>query len=256
MFCTRCGHDVASGTKFCPSCGSPVDMPAPPAAAPQPPIAAQQPAAPQYAPPAYGAPPPAYGAPPPAYGAPPPAYGAPPPAYGAVPPAYGAPPAYGYAAAAPQWAPAAPSAIYAGFWRRVLAHIIDGFLLGIVFVLLMVVLGAIGLTARLGGSDEMALAGLFAMLPILMLFFAVGGWLYFAIQESGSRQGTLGKSAIGIKVTDAAGNRLSFGHATGRFFAKFITGLIPFGVGYMLAGWTARKQALHDMIAGTLVVCR
>ncbi len=68
MFCTRCGHDVASGTKFCPGCGSPVDNPAQPAAPQQPPAA--QSAPPQYTPPAYGAPPPAYGTPPPAYGAP------------------------------------------------------------------------------------------------------------------------------------------------------------------------------------------
>ena len=61
---------------------------------------------------------------------------------------------------------------------------------------------------------------------------------------------------MSIYITDMHGQRLSFLHATGRFFAKIITGLIPLGIGYIMAGFTERKQALHDMIAGTLVVRR
>jgi len=55
-------------------------------------------------------------------------------------------------------------------------------------------------------------------------------------------------------VTDLAGNRVSFARASGRFFAKLITGLIPLGIGYIMAGITERKQALHDMIASCLVL--
>jgi uncharacterized RDD family membrane protein YckC len=83
----------------------------------------------------------------------------------------------------------------------------------------------------------------------------VVGWLYFALQESSTAQATLGKRALGIKVTDANGRRIGFGRATGRFFGKILSGLV-FAIGFMLAGWTERKQALHDFLAGTLVVFR
>jgi uncharacterized RDD family membrane protein YckC len=79
-------------------------------------------------------------------------------------------------------------------------------------------------------------------------------WLYFALLESGPVQATFGKRIMGLKVTDMAGERISFGRASGRFFGKLITGMIPFGIGYMMAGFTDRKQALHDLIAGTLVI--
>lgn len=227
MFCTRCGHDMTEGTRFCPSCGSP--------AAPPQPLAAQ-PAPPPYAPPAAPPPPPQY-----------------------APPAYGQPPVgYGYNAAytgAPQWAAPYPAVAYAGFWRRFLGYLIDGLVLGIAFVGLMLVFGMLGLSAGMA-SEEAAAATVLAMLPLFFAVTVLGGWLYFALQESSTRQATLGKMAIGVKVTDMEGNRLSFGRASGRYFAKLVTSLIPFGIGWMLAGWTAKKQAIHDMLASTLVVCR
>jgi uncharacterized RDD family membrane protein YckC len=72
--------------------------------------------------------------------------------------------------------------------------------------------------------------------------------------ESSAHQGTLGKIALGLFVTDLQGRRISFGRASGRFFAKIITGLIPFFIGYIMAGFTEKRQALHDMIAGCLVL--
>jgi uncharacterized RDD family membrane protein YckC len=79
-------------------------------------------------------------------------------------------------------------------------------------------------------------------------------WLYFAGLESSARQATIGKSVMSLRVTDLEGQRLSFGHATGRFFAKLVSGLIPFLIGYLMAAFTEKKQALHDLIAGTLVL--
>jgi uncharacterized RDD family membrane protein YckC len=58
--------------------------------------------------------------------------------------------------------------------------------------------------------------------------------------------------ALSMKVTDLQGNRISFARATGRHFAKYISAMILL-IGYIMAGFTERKQALHDMIAGTLV---
>jgi uncharacterized RDD family membrane protein YckC len=80
----------------------------------------------------------------------------------------------------------------------------------------------------------------------------VVGWLYFALQESSAAQATLGKRLLGIRVTDTLGNRLTFGRATGRHFGKIVSGLI-LGIGYIMAGFTEKKQALHDIMAETLV---
>jgi len=97
-------------------------------------------------------------------------------------------------------------------------------------------------------------APMFVLLYSAMFFFVILQWLYFASMESSERQATFGKSALGLRVANSEGQRLSFAHATGRFFAKIVSGLVPFGIGYIMAGFTAKKQALHDFIAGTLVL--
>jgi uncharacterized RDD family membrane protein YckC/Tfp pilus assembly major pilin PilA len=123
----------------------------------------------------------------------------------------------------------AGEAIHAGFWRRVAAYIIDGLVISIPSFVVNIV-------------------------PILgFLVSLVGRWLYFSLMESSSWQATLGKRAMGIKVTDAQGQRVSFGVATGRYFGAALSYII-FWIGYMMAGWTERKQGLHDMMAGTFVV--
>ena len=82
------------------------------------------------------------------------------------------------------------------------------------------------------------------------LLVTMASWLYWASMESSPWQATLGKKALGIEVTDFAGRRISFARASGRYFGKIIF------IGFILAGFTERKQALHDMIAGCLVVRR
>ena len=94
------------------------------------------------------------------------------------------------------------------------------------------------------------------MLPRLFLSMTiniVGQWLYFSLMESSSWQATLGKKALGLYVTDLEGNRITFARATGRYFAKLISSLTLL-IGYIMAGFTEKKQALHDMIAGCLVM--
>ena len=88
----------------------------------------------------------------------------------------------------------------------------------------------------------------------LISLSVLGSWLYHAKMESSAWQATLGKKVLNLRVTDLNGARVTFGRASGRHFAKFITGLIPLGVGFMLAGLTERRQALHDMIASCLVL--
>ena len=86
---------------------------------------------------------------------------------------------------------------------------------------------------------------------VVRTLFFCASWIYEAVMESSSRQATLGKMAMGLKVTDEQGRRISFARATGRYFSKIISSF--FLIGYIMVGFTARKQGLHDMIAGTLV---
>ena len=104
-----------------------------------------------------------------------------------------------------------------------------------------------------GRAVSMPFVGVRLVILIIRgVFSALVSWIYEAALESSPYQATLGKMALGMKVTDLAGNRISFARATGRHFAKYVSGMIFF-IGYIMAGFTERKQALHDMIAGTLV---
>lgn len=136
---------------------------------------------------------------------------------------------------------------YAGFWMRFLAAVIDGILLQIVSKGLL----ALGFfsVAPISYNYEMYMS---AILSTESLFSIVIAWLYGALMESSSWQATLGKRAVGLVVTDMNGSRISFARATGRHFAKIISALILL-IGYIMAGFTDKKQALHDLVAGTLV---
>jgi uncharacterized RDD family membrane protein YckC len=122
---------------------------------------------------------------------------------------------------------------YASFGKRFLAALLDGLILGIINGVISGVLG-----------KNSAIA---ALIGILI------AWLYYALQESSPKQATLGKQALGIVVTDLEGKRIDLVKATIRYFSKIISGLILL-IGYIMAAFTEKKQALHDIIAGTLVV--
>ena len=161
----------------------------------------------------------------------------------------------------PLSAPVSTPLPYAGFWVRFVALVIDGLILSIPFFLVAIGLafrfGRIGWLVRRGriSPPDVALFG-----PVLLGFFFAFGifivvrWVYFAGMESSARQATFGKAAMSVYVTDLKGQPVTFGRATGRFFAKIVSGLIPLGIGYFMAGFTEKKQALHDMIAGTVVL--
>jgi uncharacterized RDD family membrane protein YckC len=134
---------------------------------------------------------------------------------------------------------------YAGFWKRFAAAVIDaivttigGLVIGFVFGMVMVAGGT---------SDPVILNGLGNILGIILC------WIYFAAMESAPSQGTLGKMALGIKVTDLDGNKIGFGKATGRHFGKILSGII-LGIGFIMVAFTQKKQGLHDIMAGCLVV--
>jgi len=144
---------------------------------------------------------------------------------------------------------------YVGFWRRVLAYLIDGVLINLALVALHFATGGgIYDTAQWNAGRD-GIGGEFNTSPLGTIVAFAGSWLYFALMQSSSYQATVGKMAIGAKVTDLQGNRIGFGRATGRYFAKILSAVILL-IGYIMVGLTRRKQGLHDMIAGTLVLNR
>jgi uncharacterized RDD family membrane protein YckC len=137
---------------------------------------------------------------------------------------------------------------YAGFWLRLVALIVDLFILGCIGFVLTLLLGG-GMSVD--PADPQAAPGLGAANGISFVINIA----YFTLLEGGSRQATLGKSLLGLKVTDVDGNPIGYGKALLRNIAKIVSGLI-LGIGYIMAAFTARKQALHDRIASCLVVKR
>lgn len=148
--------------------------------------------------------------------------------------------------------PTVDSREYAGFWLRVWAGLIDVSLEIVVALLLSLGIdygfrlfgGALGLERE----STKYMAG-FIFVPLL----AVGGWLYAALSESSGHRATLGKRIMGLQVVNAAGGKLSFGQASARHVMKFLS-LFSLGVGFLMAGWTKRRQALHDLPTDCLVV--
>jgi uncharacterized RDD family membrane protein YckC len=138
---------------------------------------------------------------------------------------------------------------YGGFWLRFVAYVIDTIVLNVAVYALGTVVGvAIGAALQGGNSETIAeIGGLVGGVIGL-----IASWLYFAILESSSLQGTFGKKALGMIVTNDEGQPIGFGRATGRYFAKILSSIILL-FGFFMIGWTDRKRGLHDMIAGTLV---
>lgn len=134
---------------------------------------------------------------------------------------------------------------FGGFWIRVGAYFID-----LVVLIIPVLLISFLFRAVTPATDELELAIVDMMDSFLSI---IVWWVYFAVMNSSEWQATLGKRAVGLKVVDENGHRISFGRATGRYFAEIISGIILL-IGYMMVGWTKRKQGLHDMIASTYVV--
>jgi uncharacterized RDD family membrane protein YckC len=168
-----------------------------------------------------------------------------------VPPPPVPPPSASYATGAPP-AAAVPTVRYAGFWLRWVAVLIDGLLLS----LPLGVIYAIGLFGLGIAGDHNGPNPFQVLLFLCFVFFGfIANWLYFALLESSPNQATLGKRILGLKVTDEEGRRVSFGRASGRHWGKILSGII-FNIGYIMAAFTERKQALHDMLAKTLVVRR
>jgi uncharacterized RDD family membrane protein YckC len=174
-------------------------------------------------------------------------------------------PMTGAVAAVPGYAGVAaiPRVEYAGFWLRFLAFLIDSVVMGIGFVLLLIPLifltGLGSLLSRIRPDEGLEDTGILLIIGVVFLVATASlllTWLYHALMECSEWQATVGKKLLGLVVTDMAGNRVSFGRSSGRHFGKMITNLVPAFIGYLMAGFTEKKQALHDMMAGCLVLRR
>lgn len=143
---------------------------------------------------------------------------------------------------------------YAGFWLRFVAWIIDSLIMSAAFLIVLVPLVPVFFRHR---PFEAPMPGPAAM--VFMFWFwvvnVVGVWLYYALFESSSWQGTPGKRVLGLFVTDMQGRRISFARATGRFFGRYLSTAILF-IGFFMIAFTEQKQALHDMLADCLVLRR
>jgi uncharacterized RDD family membrane protein YckC len=145
----------------------------------------------------------------------------------------------------------AKNVVYAGFWRRLLAMVIDVLLSQAAYFFVAFPIG-FSMGASMAGhatQAEIASAGQGLGLVLSVLF----QWLWFTIPESSYWQGSVGKRLLGLKVTDKFGHRISFGRANGRYWGKVVSGLF-FGIGFLMIGFTEKKQGLHDRLAGSLVV--
>lgn len=158
-----------------------------------------------------------------------------------------------------------PNQPYAGFWLRFAAYLLDSVILSFtgaliaVPAIIVIVSTSIGLS-NIKQPEDLLLEGNLLKISIIVgtlvligFFSLIISWLYFALMESSSFGGTLGKIAVGIKVTTIDGERVTFARASGRYFAKIITNM-TFFIGYIIAGFTEKKQALHDFIASCLVI--
>jgi uncharacterized RDD family membrane protein YckC len=141
---------------------------------------------------------------------------------------------------------------YGSFWERFLAYLIDSAILtlGSAVVGFMVAF-FIGFVMALMGTEIEEMEDFFVVLYYILAI--VSTWLYFTIMESSKLQATLGKKICNLVVMDTSGNRITFARANARFWSKFISGAI-FAIGYIMAAFTEKHQALHDMIAETFVV--
>ncbi len=216
MYCSKCGGAMADGAAFCSQCGQSFSVAA---GASRPPMMS---------------------------------------AVAVAPMRVGMASAPAYAGA-----PVVPRVEYAGFWLRFLAFLIDNVVMGIGFVLVLIPLifltGLHGFIGEIHPNEDLNDVGIFMLVGLIFLAATLSlvlTWLYHALMESSEWQATVGKKLLGMAVTDMAGQRISFGRSTGRHFGKIITNMIPALIGYIMAGFTEKKQALHDMMAGCLVLRR
>jgi len=135
---------------------------------------------------------------------------------------------------------------YGGFWKRVIAYLIDAFI--IAFPVTMIFGTVIPEVLK---TENIEVTTVTVSMPQIIML--VASWVYFAGLESSAWQATIGKKMLGMKVTDAEGERINFVKASIRYVSKILSSFILM-IGFIMVAFTTKKQGLHDFIAGTTVV--
>ncbi|KZZ84081.1 RDD family protein [Bacillus sp. SJS] len=130
---------------------------------------------------------------------------------------------------------------YGGFWIRFAASLID-------FVILFTCFYIPFLPIIFGEPPE-------SITPVILIYAAeyIAGLAYFIIMPVTSWQGTIGKKLLGLKIVNEHGGRLTIGKSILRYLSFTVSALILY-IGFIMDGFTSRKQALHDMMVKTYVV--
>lgn len=162
---------------------------------------------------------------------------------------------------------------YAGFWKRFVSFIIDKIIISFIGTIILLpvflVISVVFLNSTIFENykyskftqysydfNDNALPEILLIIAgILIIVFIkiVISYFYYALFESSAKQATPGKMIVNLVVVDLNGNRISFSRASGRYFGKILSGII-FYIGYIIAAFTERKQALHDILSGCLVL--
>jgi uncharacterized RDD family membrane protein YckC len=163
-------------------------------------------------------------------------------------------------AAAPAFLAAGTGEHYAGFWIRVVAYLVDHVLLAAAvapFYFLLVLPNVLRIVHQAQQENREpgpeVFANIFGAMFFVVFIALIGSWLYEALLTSSPWQGTVGKRILRLKVTDDLGRRISFARATGRFFAKILSGMVM-DVGFIMVAFMERKRGLHDLICSTQVL--
>jgi uncharacterized RDD family membrane protein YckC len=143
---------------------------------------------------------------------------------------------------------------YASLWRRILAFAVDLFLLGLLSgLLLQPFIDFLGFRELAATRQHPFGVVVLRTYGVWVLFSIVGAWLYFALQESSTNQATVGKRLFGLRVYTRDEQRISFGKASLRFWAKLLSACI-LGAGFLMALSNSERRALHDLLSRTQVL--
>jgi uncharacterized RDD family membrane protein YckC len=143
---------------------------------------------------------------------------------------------------------------YATFWQRFAALFLDGIFVGLIGCIPQIGLFAIAFALVQPESEQDTAIAMNVGNILANCVGLVIGCIYYPLLESSEKQATWGKRIIGIRVVTLDGGRISFAQGLGRYLAKIFLSGCGCGIGYLLPWFTEKKQALHDLVAGTLVV--
>jgi len=144
--------------------------------------------------------------------------------------------------------------IYAGFWLRFAAYILDSLILGLTAG--VAVFAPLMSRGAISPDNPWAIytntSRQYVALQLLLMMIS---WVYFALLESSPWQASIGKKMLGLMVTDMQGRRISFARATARYFCTLLSSFILMA-GFIMIAFTEKKQGLHDILTGCLVIKR